>query len=305
MVAEKNHAAHQALKLGDRGLVFAKRIASDSVASVDGFGRQASAHDLLMNDWWMVVGASEKQLHEATFALLLVPRLFLIASFVPVGYGFFLITSLRRKRVGVLSDLRYRATHDPLTGLPDRGEVYRRIQVLMLDVVDRSKGATIVLIDIDYFKDINDSLGHIAGDKVICGVSERIQSLMRSDSFVGRLGGDELIALLPGVASETSALKRANEIRQACSLPIELDDELSCRITVSLGVAVLGVDRSVDEWIIRADQALYRAKSGGRNCVASRHGVYVPQGEERITADADADGFSSPELELLDGGAEA
>ena len=149
MVAEKNHAAHQALKLGDRGLVFAKRIASDSVASVDGFGRQASAHDLLMNDWWMVVGASEKQLHEGTFALLLVPRLFLIASFVPVGYGFFLITSLRRKRVGVLSDLRYRATHDPLTGLPERGEVYRRIQVLMLVVVDGSKGATIVLMDID------------------------------------------------------------------------------------------------------------------------------------------------------------
>ena len=305
MAAEKHHAAHQALRLGDRGLVFAKRITSDAVASVDGFGRQALKHDLLMDDWWMVVGASEKQLHEATFALLLVPRLFLIASFIPVGYGFFLITSLRRKRQLALRQLRYRAIHDPLTGLPDRGEVYRRIQALMLGVVGRSKGATLILIDVDNFKDINDSLGHIAGDKVICNVSKRINSLMRSDSFVGRLGGDELIALLPGVALEASALKRANEIRKACSLPVELDAELSCRITVSLGVAVLGVDRSVDEWITRADQALYRAKSGGRNCVASRHGVYVPQCEERITADADADGSSSPELELLDGGAEA
>lgn len=202
-----------------------------------------------------------------------------------------------------MRQLQHRALHDPLTGLPDRGEVYRRIQALMLDVVDRSKGAAIALIDIDHFKDINDSPGHISGDKVICMVAKRLRSLMRSDSLVGRLGGDELIVLMPGVASEASALKRANEMRQACSLPVVLDDELSCRITVSLGVAELGIDRSVDEWIARADQALYRAKRGGRNCVASRHGVYVPQGEECITADGY--GLCSLELELLDGGAEA
>ena len=157
------------------------------------------------------------------------------------------------------------------------------------------------MIDIDHFKDINDSLGHLAGDKVICMVAKRIQSLMRSDSLVGRLGGDELIALMPGVASEASALKRANELRQACSSPVRLDAELSCRITVSLGVAVLGVDRSVEEWIARADQALYCAKRNGRNCVASCHGVYVPKGDEPTNADGDES--SSPELELLQGGA--
>ena len=302
MAAEKNHAAHQALRLGGRGLVFAKRITSDAVASVDGFGRQALEHDLLMNDWWMVVGASQKELNKATFELLLVPRLFLIASFAPVSYGFYAITSLRRKRQRVIRQLQYRAAHDPLTGMPDRGEMYRRAQELMLDVVNRDKGVSLLMIDIDHFKDINDSLGHLAGDKVICMVAKRIQSLMRSDSLVGRLGGDELIALMPGVASEASALKRANELRQACSSPVRLDAELSCRITVSLGVAVLGVDRSVEEWIARADQALYCAKRNGRNCVASCHGVYVPKGDEPTNADGDES--SSPELELLQGGAE-
>ncbi len=289
------------IRLEGPGVFYATPISSAFVETIDGFGRQASGHDVLMNDWWMVAGASERQLQDAVFAVLLLPRFVLLASFLPVDFGFYKVTSLWRQRRAFLHQLQYKASHDPLTGLLGRGEMCRLIELLMNDSARRAKGAAIVLIDIDHFKDINDSFGHIAGDKVIGAVAERIQSLMRQDHLVARFGGDELIALLPGLSAEASALKRATDIRRACSRPIHVDSGLTCRITVSLGVAVLAADQDVEEWISRADHALYRAKRGGRNCVASLHGVYVPQEDDDRTVDGELEALS-PDLELLQGG---
>jgi diguanylate cyclase (GGDEF)-like protein len=118
----------------------------------------------------------------------------------------------------------------------------------------------LLMMDLDHFKRINDTYGHLAGDKVIMDFSSRVESMLRRVDRLGRYGGEEFVVLLPETTSGMAAIV-AERIRQAAANATEVTP-----YTVSIGLAASNkADRSVHEILERADAALYRAKEGGRN----------------------------------------
>jgi diguanylate cyclase (GGDEF)-like protein/PAS domain S-box-containing protein len=151
--------------------------------------------------------------------------------------------------------LRYRASHDGLTHLPNRTLFTERLSVAALGP------AALLLIDLDDFKIINDTLGHPAGDAVLCAVADRLRACVRHGDTPARLGGDEFAVLLPG-ASTTDAHGVADRLRLALLEPVEADGEL-LPVRASVGIAeTLG--ESGDILLRRADSAMYAAKQQGK-----------------------------------------
>lgn len=174
------------------------------------------------------------------------------------------------------NQLRYFAEHDDLTSLWNHRIIVERLRI----EVDRSRRErlplSIILIDLDFFKRINDTFGHPAGDAVLREASAIFQSMVRTYDWVGRYGGEEFLLILPG-ASCTHAHQRAEELREAISRARVHEGTQLITMTASLGVAC-GYPTSHDELIQLADDALYQAKNKGRNCVvavevAARRGV--------------------------------
>ncbi|MEU6486059.1 EAL domain-containing protein [Streptomyces sp. NPDC046887] len=162
--------------------------------------------------------------------------------------------------------LRYEATHDALTGLPNRTLFFER-----LDKVLAAGGGTrfgLCYLDLDGFKAINDSLGHSAGDRLLVEVADRLQSCAtRPGEMVARLGGDEFVALTTGPASdEDEAGELARRILHVLSSPIRLDGrELAVRGSIGVVEGPAGGERSAAEVLRSADITMYRAKSAGGN----------------------------------------
>jgi diguanylate cyclase (GGDEF)-like protein/PAS domain S-box-containing protein len=163
---------------------------------------------------------------------------------------------------GAEDDIRYQALHDPLTDLPNR--------VLFLDRLGQAlqrPGAQIAvaLLDIDNFKLVNDSLGHSAGDELLCKVSPRLSDALRPGDSIGRLGGDEFVVLLEEVPDEQAAARIAERIVAVFEVPFELaTGEHFAK--ASLGIALAGGEDGQDPAaLIRdADAAMYQAKARGR-----------------------------------------
>ncbi len=159
----------------------------------------------------------------------------------------------------------HEATHDVLTGLPNRraflAELARRVAPGPCPV----RGFALLLVDLDNFKRVNDGLGHDAGDRVLCVVSQRLRSLVRESDLVARLAGDEFALLLPdGAGDATDLLGLVGRIEEGLRLPL---DYAGCvlRTTASIGVAVFPNDQSTAADLLRAaDIALYAAKFQGR-----------------------------------------
>ncbi len=170
--------------------------------------------------------------------------------------------------------MRHFAEHDDLTGLWNHRIIVDRLR----GEVDRSQreGAplSIVLVDMDFFKRINDSFGHPAGDEVLKQASAILQRMVRTYDWVGRYGGEEFLLILPG-SGFMNARQRAEEMRVALEEAIILDSGTKISVTGSFGVAS-GFPASHEEMIHEADAALYRAKDNGRNCVvATELGVHI------------------------------
>jgi two-component system cell cycle response regulator len=173
--------------------------------------------------------------------------------------------AIERKRSEV--DLVHQALLDPLTGLPNRALFLDRLGVA-LDRSRRTKTSIAVLfLDVDYFKKVNDSLGHAAGDSVLIGLAGRLKGMLRPMDTVARLGGDEFTFLFEQLHSESQAVQIAERIVGTISRPIALDGG-EASVTVSIGVALV-TDPSVspDSVMRDADAAMYRAKErgGGRS----------------------------------------
>lgn len=169
------------------------------------------------------------------------------------------------------------ATHDPLTGLVNRRAL---LQVLARDVAQAARARTayaLVLLDIDHFKAVNDTHGHLAGDQVLRHVAQVLGTRLRRQDLLGRYGGEEFLVLLPG-ADLAGALQLAEALRQAVQAAPCPHAGRSIGVTVSLGVcAARPHGPGCDEALIEsADQALYAAKAAGRNCV--RHGPAPDRG---------------------------
>lgn len=162
--------------------------------------------------------------------------------------------------------LRVLAMTDELTGVPNRRAVLSRLK----DLLETSEAATSVLIlDIDHFKAINDDHGHPAGDEVLKLMARRLAALAALPAFFGRLGGEEFLLVLP--ATELGAARAAAELLREHVASIDLSGlPPGCRITASIGLTAAQPRNDTPSSVLkRADKALYAAKAGGRNCVRS------------------------------------
>lgn len=164
-------------------------------------------------------------------------------------------------------ELREQALHDPLTGLYNRRYLSETME-REIKRMEREKNAlSIIAMDIDYFKKINDTHGHQVGDKFLMEIASLLKKRVRGSDFICRYGGEEFLMVLPGVTT-LSAQKRAEEIRRKCSEVIIQHDGKSLKVTMSFGVATYPVHgQKADEIIIKADKAMYKSKRSGRNKV--------------------------------------
>jgi diguanylate cyclase (GGDEF)-like protein/PAS domain S-box-containing protein len=163
--------------------------------------------------------------------------------------------------------LQFQATHDALTGLLNRSATLDALAREVARAGREERFLAVIMCDLDHFKRINDTYGHLAGDAVLQEVAQRIRSSVRSYDLVGRYGGEELLIALPG-CDRSGALHFAERVRVAISeTPIQTK-EGDIQVTLSLGVASVEgpKEHAMQAMISDADRALYAAKKSGRNC---------------------------------------
>jgi diguanylate cyclase len=163
------------------------------------------------------------------------------------------------------TELRHLALHDPVCGLPNRIYFGERLETVIAEVRHGGSSAAVFYIDLDHFKDVNDTLGHHIGDELILNVTQRLSRIMRGDDLVARLGGDEfaIITVCPSDSYSLQAL--AGRIISAVCAPYLINGH-NIIIGASIGIAVIDRRASDAGDILRyADMALYRAKNEGRN----------------------------------------
>lgn len=157
------------------------------------------------------------------------------------------------------------ASHDSLTGLPNRDLLQDRVQQAIIQAQRVNHLAALLFIDLDYFKTINDSLGHDAGDLLLKEVAQRLVSSVRSEDTVARQGGDEFIVLLPSMSNAQDAGILAQKLLADLILPYQIRDK-ELHISASIGIAVFPDDgEDVDSLLKNSDIAMYHAKDAGRN----------------------------------------
>ncbi len=177
--------------------------------------------------------------------------------------------TLTRAIMEAHAELRRRSRVDPLTGLLNRGAWTEAAELEHKRFQRNNRVYSILMIDLDHFKDLNDSLGHRAGDQCLQAVSRSLQESSRATDHVGRYGGEEFVILAPETSTE-GALKFAESIRQSIwdlNLP-HPKSPIAERVTLSIGVAS-APSAKWESVLYRADLALYSAKRGGRNRVAT------------------------------------
>jgi diguanylate cyclase (GGDEF)-like protein/PAS domain S-box-containing protein len=186
--------------------------------------------------------------------------------------------------------LAHRALHDPLTGLANRQLILDRAEQMLSRVRRTFDPAAAYFIDLDNFKDANDSLGHDAGDKLLQAVAARLSGMLRPSDTVGRLGGDEFVLLVEGVSLATGPDVVAERIREALREPFRIDgyDALPISVTASIGIAT-GHRQSAQELLRDADIALYRAKAAGRNSFAVFEPAMQSEVVDRLELRSDLD----------------
>jgi len=165
---------------------------------------------------------------------------------------------------GARAALAIKATRDELTGLLNRAGILESMALQIASARRDGEPLAVVLIDLDHFKQINDHYGHLAGDAVLARVGRRLDAGLRGGDQVGRYGGEELLAVLPGLSPQASNNRLRALHDTICGTPFAVDDCL-LEVTCSIGVAWYREGESAAQLLARADAALYRAKHGGRN----------------------------------------
>jgi diguanylate cyclase (GGDEF)-like protein/PAS domain S-box-containing protein len=186
----------------------------------------------------------------------------------PVLQGYLLDITARREAE---EQLRHQAFHDPLTGLANRALFTDRVQHAL---VVRSADAAVLFLDLDDFKAVNDSLGHVAGDALLRAVGVRLRASLSPAHTVARMGGDEFAILVEGTSSADAALDAAERITSALQAPFEVDGR-EMFVTASVGIAVGG---DAEELLRCSDVAMYGAKASGK----AQYVVYAPRMDEHL-----------------------
>lgn len=186
-------------------------------------------------------------------------------------------------------ELEFLVTHDPLTGLPNRTGSTRYLERIISDVErqdERSDQLALMFLDLDQFKDINDSLGHQLGDRLLCEIPRRLAAVLKDQDFVGRHGGDEfLVAVIRSDREEIEQL--ALNMLRSMDRGFAIDDN-HLFVSASIGVAYFpDSGRDVSELIQNADAALFKAKNAGRNQFATFTREMFSQAQHRLTLSRD------------------
>ncbi|HUL57604.1 MAG TPA: diguanylate cyclase [Usitatibacter sp.] len=184
-------------------------------------------------------------------------------------------TSLLEAAVAALSDAKRRleeqAQHDPLTGLPNRRLLIDRLKQATSAARRRERCVGVLFVDLDRFKEVNDTRGHDAGDTVLKEVARRMQACVREADTVAREGGDEFVVVLPDLEVPEDALRVAEKIVVELAKAMDVGGA-QVRVTPSIGISHYPRDATdIEELIRRADQAMYSAKGAGRNTIRSFH----------------------------------
>jgi diguanylate cyclase (GGDEF)-like protein/PAS domain S-box-containing protein len=183
--------------------------------------------------------------------------------------GFIASGRLADEAVAAEAELERLARYDSLTGLLNRGSA--------LDYLERATGAErrtygneigLLFCDIDYFKNVNDTYGHAVGDLVLATIARRIEAVVRSYDVVARMGGDELLVILPRISSVDDAIAVAEKARRAARQPVPVGDT-SITVTLSIGATIAHPGESTAALLVRADTAMYQAKEAGRDRVTA------------------------------------
>jgi len=170
--------------------------------------------------------------------------------------------TLRKRQQQELYDL---ATHDALTGLPNRSFFSERLRHAMVRAKRAGQQVALLYLDLDGFKPVNDKLGHKRGDLLLQTVARRLQRLVREADTVARLGGDEFAVILEQLSRPRDAAPTARKLLEALARPYALDGH-KARITATIGITVYPLDGEDAETLVnRADGAMYRAKTERRN----------------------------------------
>jgi diguanylate cyclase (GGDEF)-like protein len=162
---------------------------------------------------------------------------------------------------------------DSLTALANRRGFEERIKDALARGKRSRRPVILLLIDLDRFKEVNDSFGHAAGDTVLWEFARRLEQCTRTTDFVARLGGDEFVIVLEGASGIEDAQLVAGTVQSRMKVPFSLREGTLTQITASIGIAVSGIDEANSSALLgKADEALYRAKNAGRNTVAVSRG---------------------------------
>lgn len=190
------------------------------------------------------------------------------------------ISGLRRRNgelagyIGIAQDIserrrdeermRYLAEHDVLTGLANRAGLHGRLDYFLAQARRKGSRVGVLLLDLDHFKRVNDSLGHVAGDQLLLTVARRLKSALRECDTVARMGGDEFVVLLPDLRRREDASEVAAKVVEALSPPMTVNGHL-LQVSASIGVCVYPEDGAdTDLLLLNADSAMYAAKETGR-----------------------------------------
>ena len=222
----------------------------------------------------------------------LIPRNFIIPSTVGTLSGFFIGLYHRRLRQRetrlqeAYNDIWHSAYYDHLTGLPNRTLLLDRLRQAVAHARRQGETLGVLLLDIDRFKRINESLGHTLGDQLLLMVAERIAACIRDSDSVARLGGDEFVLLMPNLKHPDDAALVANKILETIAVPVDLENqEVFC--SCSIGIIMAPLDGDDEETILKhADIAMYKAKDAGGNCYRFYSWYMNQQTVERLAMEA-------------------
>lgn len=196
-----------------------------------------------------------------------------ITGFLGIAYD---ITERKRRE----EYTRHIAHHDHLTGLPNRSLLKDRLELAMLQAQRSGHGVAVLMLDLDHFKRVNDSLGHHVGDQLLVTVAERLRGCVRAVDTVARMGGDEFVVVVPELGELTAAERIARSILDSLAEKVSVGSH-ELHITPSIGISYYPRDGAEAHLLLRdADTAMYRAKAAGRGTFR----VYQP-GMEQLASD--------------------
>jgi diguanylate cyclase (GGDEF)-like protein len=199
-------------------------------------------------------------------------------------------------------EISHQSLHDALTGLPNRVLALDRTQQMLARARRQQSPVAALFVDLDGFKNVNDTLGHAAGDRLLRIVAERLTTVIRDADTAARFGGDEFVVLLEGSTPEHGPEFVARRLLEVLRQPYDLDETRGRRqpsISASVGIAV-GIQLSADELLRNADLALYEAKAAGRDHYVLFESSMQSASERRVTLEMDlGDAVESEQLFLL------